>query len=65
MAVILVLKIFVVLLFVVIVLVTVKHMRVMARLKFYENQNIKLAPGCSRPFIGNLIDIGDIDKQGS
>ena len=64
MAIILVLKIFVVFLLVAIVLATVKHMRVMARLKFYENQNIKLAPGSSRPFIGNLIDLGDIDKQG-
>ena len=64
MAIILVLKIFIVLLLVVIVLATVKHMRVMARLKFYENQNVKLAPGCTRPFIGNLIDLGDIDKQG-
>ena len=34
------------------------NLRMAAKLEFYRNQNIAIAPGASRFIVGNLIEIG-------
>ena len=40
------------------------HFQVLARGKFYQNQNVTIAPGAYRFLIGNLLELGNLAKVG-
>ena len=40
------------------------HFRLLARGRFYQNQNVTIAPGAYRFLIGNLQELGNLAKVG-